>query len=213
MRLLKFSLIVFGAVLFLLSTTQAMAAVPLQVNVDQVLNSQSFSSSINLLLAISAISLIPFFLMSTTSFLRIIIVLGMIRSAIGTQQVPPAPVIVSLAMFMTLYIMSPVWQDVYTQAIEPYNKGRISQQVALEKGLVPIRKFMLRQTREKDLALYVEQARIKAPTRIEEVPTYVLIPAFLISELKTAFQISFVIFIPFVIIDLVVSNILLTFVL
>jgi hypothetical protein len=97
-RLLKFSLIVFGAVLFLLSTTQAMAAVPLQVNVDQVLNSQSFSSSINLLLAISAISLIPFFLMSTTSFLRIIIVLGMIRSAIGTQQVPPGTLLLSTGL-------------------------------------------------------------------------------------------------------------------
>jgi flagellar biosynthetic protein FliP len=210
-RLLKTALIALCSLLFLFNAAHVMAApVPLQVNVDQVLNSQSFSNSINLLLAISAISLIPFFLMSTTSFLRIIIVLGMIRSAIGTQQVPPAPVIVSLAMFMTLYIMSPVWNDVYTQAIEPYNQGRISQQAAFEKGLVPIRKFMLRQTREKDLALFVEQARIKAPTRIEEVPTYVLIPAFLISELKTAFQISFVIFIPFVIIDLVVSNILLS---
>jgi len=137
-------------------------------------------------------------------------VLGMIRMAVGTQQTPPNAVIIGLSVFMTIFIMTPVWQEINTKAIVPYNQKKISQAKAFELGAEPLRKFMFRQTREPDLRLFIQFSRIKPPTKFEEVPTYVLIPAFIISELKTAFQIGFLIFIPFIVIDLVVANILLS---
>ena len=167
-----------------------------------------FSSSISLLLAISSISLAPFFLISTTSFVRFAIVLGMIRNAIGTNQSPPNPVIISIALFMTFYVMTPTWVNVYENAIIPYQNNEITQRVAFQKGIEPFRTFMLRYTRQQDLALFIEFSKIPEVTNIQEVPIYVLIPAFMISELKTAFQIGFMLFIPFIVIDLVVSNIL-----
>ena len=169
-----------------------------------------FSSSISLLLAISSISLAPFFLISTTSFVRFAIVLGMIRNAIGTNQSPPNPVIISIALFMTFYVMTPTWVNVYENAIIPYQNNEITQRVAFQKGIEPFRTFMLRYTRQQDLALFIEFSKIPEVTNIQEVPIYVLIPAFMISELKTAFQIGFMLFIPFIVIDLVVSNILLS---
>jgi flagellar biosynthetic protein FliP len=132
------------------------------------------------------------------------------RTAIGTQQVPPNAVLISLALFMTVFIMTPVWQEVNSKALQPYNQGKISQAQAIEVGMKPLRKFMFKQTREKDLALFIQFSKIPAPKTINDVPTYVLIPAFMISELKTSFQIGFLLFIPFVIIDLVVANILLS---
>ncbi|MGB9613253.1 MAG: flagellar type III secretion system pore protein FliP, partial [Candidatus Margulisiibacteriota bacterium] len=161
-------------------------------------------------MALALISLIPFFLISVTSFLRIIIVFALLRTAVGTQQVPPNSVLVGLALFMTVFIMSPVWQEVNKSAIIPYQEGKISQIKAFEIGMKPLSQFMLRQTREKDLALFVQFAKIPPPKSAEEIPIYVLIPSFMISELKTAFQIGFLLFVPFIIIDLVVANILLS---
>jgi flagellar biosynthetic protein FliP len=172
--------------------------------------SPQFSSSIQLILTLALVSLVPFFLVSVTSFLRIIIVLALVRTAIGTQQVPPNTVMVGLAMFLTVFIMSPVWQEINTNALTPYNQGKLSQGKAWEIALKPVQKFMIRQTREKDLALFVQFARIQKPKTVDQVPIYVLIPAFMISELKTAFQIGFLLFIPFIMIDLIVSNILLS---
>ncbi|MEK9726748.1 MAG: flagellar type III secretion system pore protein FliP [Candidatus Margulisiibacteriota bacterium] len=169
-----------------------------------------FSSSISLLLAISSISVAPFFLISTTSFVRFAIVLGMIRNAIGTNQSPPNPVIISIALFMTFYVMTPTWVTVYEDAIIPYQNKQITQREAFAKGIEPFRTFMLRYTRQQDLALFIEFSKIPEVKNIKEVPIYVLIPAFMISELKTAFQIGFMLFIPFIVIDLVVSNILLS---
>tara|TARA_A100001015_G_scaffold313794_1_gene421860 strand:- start:1689 stop:2420 length:732 start_codon:yes stop_codon:yes gene_type:complete len=169
-----------------------------------------FSSSISLLLAISSISIAPFFLISTTSFVRFAIVLGMIRNAIGTNQSPPNPVIISIALFMTFYVMTPTWINVYENAIIPYQNNEITQSAAFSKGIEPFRTFMLKYTRQQDLALFIEFSKIPEVTNIKEVPIYVLIPAFMISELKTAFQIGFMLFIPFIVIDLVVSNILLS---
>lgn len=180
------------------------------VNLTEMLGPDKISSSIQLLVTLSIITLVPFFLISVTSFLRIIIVLGMVRTAIGTQQVPPNAVIIGLALFMTVFIMTPVWQEVNTKAIVPYNQGKISQMKAFEIGLEPVRMFMFRQTREKDLTLFIQFSKIPRPTKFEQVPTYVLIPAFMISELKTAFQIGFLLFVPFIVIDLVVANILLS---
>jgi len=185
-------------------------ATPLQVNLDSFTNPLQFSSSVGLLIAISSISLAPFFLLSTTSFLRFAIVLGMIRNAIGTAQSPPNPVIISLALFMTIYVMTPTWQTIYDESIKPYNDGLITQEVALKQGVKPFRQYMLKFTREKDLALFVQFSKLPVIKDPNDIPIYVIIPSFIISELKTAFQIGFLLFIPFVVIDLVVSNILLS---
>lgn len=174
------------------------------------MNSPQFSNSIQLIISLALISLIPFFLLSVTAFLRIIIVFALLRTAIGTQQVPPNSVLVGLALFMTVFVMSPVWQEVNRTAFVPYNAGKISQAKAFEAGMKPLSQFMLRQTREKDLALFVQFAKIPPPKTPDQVPAYVLIPAFMISELKTGFQIGFLLFIPFIVIDLVVANILLS---
>lgn len=190
----------------------AQRRVPAQfrIDIDSLTNPIQFSTSIQLLLTLTVISFIPFFLMTVTSFLRIVIVLGMVRTAVGTQQTPPSPVIISLALFMTIFIMSPVWKEIDRVAIRPLNQGKINQQQAFERGIEPLRQFMFKQTREKDLGLFIEFAQIKNIKSRKNIPTYVLIPAFSISELKTAFQIAFLLFLPFVVIDLVVSNILLS---
>ncbi|MBU1026428.1 MAG: flagellar type III secretion system pore protein FliP [Candidatus Margulisbacteria bacterium] len=203
--LLAILLIFQGAAL-----AQARSPLTANINLNQLMASPQFSNSIQLILSLSVISLVPFFLISVTSFLRIIIVFSLVRTAVGTQQVPPSSVIVGLALFMTVFIMSPVWEEVNNTAVTPYNKGRISQAKAFEIGLKPIRKFMLKQTREKDLALFVQFSGVKNPKTVEDIPTYVLIPSFMISELKTAFQIGFILFIPFIMIDLTVANILLS---
>ena len=198
--------------LFLQGAALAQARSPLTANIDvrDIMSTPQFSNSIQLILAISLISLVPFFLMSVTSFLRIIIVFALARTAVGTQQVPPNMIIVGLAFFMTVFIMSPVWQEINEDALTPYNQGKISQAKAFEIGVKPLQKFMLKNTREKDLALFVQFSRIKPPKKADDVPIYVLIPSFMISELKTAFQIGFLLFIPFIMIDLTVANILLS---
>jgi len=180
------------------------------LNVNQLLNSPQFSQSVQLILSLALISLVPFFLVSVTSFLRIIIVFGLVRTAVGTQQVPPNSVLVGLALFMTVFVMTPVWKEINDTAVVPYSRNKMTMVKAAEVGMKPLTRFMLRQTREKDLALFVQFARIKPPTRMEDVPIYIVIPSFMISELKTAFQIGFLLFIPFIIIDLVVANILLS---
>ena len=204
----------FAALITLLIATtiwaQARSPLSAQVDVQGLMRSPQFSNSIQLILSMAVISLVPFFLISVTSFLRIIIVFALVRTAVGTQQVPPSSVIIALAIFLTGFIMSPVWNEVNSTAVTPYNQGKISQVKAFEIGLKPLQKFMLKQTREKDLSLFIQFARIKPPKSAEEIPVYVLIPSFMISELKTAFQIGFILFIPFIIIDLTVANILLS---
>ncbi|MCX5749091.1 MAG: flagellar type III secretion system pore protein FliP [Candidatus Saganbacteria bacterium] len=188
----------------------APAISPGGINISTLLTPERFSNSVQLLITLSLITLAPFFLISVTSFLRMIIVLGLIRVAVGTQQVPPNSVIIGLSLFMTVFVMTPVWQEINTKALVPYNQKKISQVKAFEVGMEPLRKFMFRQTRENDLSLFIQFSRIPRPTSFSQVPTYVLIPAFMISELKTAFQIGFLIFVPFIVIDLVVANILLS---
>ncbi|GBR76588.1 flagellar biosynthetic protein FliP [Candidatus Termititenax persephonae] len=188
----------------------APAANPQLFDLNQLAGTVQFSQNITLMLTLAFVSLLPFFLMSTTSFLRIVIVLGFVRSAIGTQQTPPSSVIISIAFFLTMYVMTPVWQEIQTTALEPYNQGRITQQMAWENGLKPLKNFMIRQTREKDLVLFIEFSKIPPLTDINDVPIYVLMPAFILSEMSTAFKIAFVIFVPFVVVDMVVSNVLLS---
>lgn len=198
--------------LFLVLTPSSLIAqVPnFQLDVNSFIQPEGFSSSISLLLSLATISLIPFLMISTTAFLRIVIVLSMIRQALQTQQSPPNPVILSLAMFMTIFVMTPTIQQVYDTAVVPYQEGKLSQKMAMEMGFKPLREFMLRHAREKDIALFLNASKLNFTQTSEDIPSFVLIPAFIISELRTAFQIGFLLFIPFVVIDLIVSNILLS---
>lgn len=159
---------------------------------------------------LTILSVAPAIVMMMTSFTRIVIVLGLTRSAIGTQQVPPNQVLMGLALCLTFFTMQPTLKEVNDRALQPYLQKRLSPEKAMERAIVPVRGFMLRQTRENDLALFVELSRLPRPKTAKDVPTYVLIPAFIISELKTAFTMGFVIFLPFLVIDIVVSMILMS---
>jgi len=171
---------------------------------------QSYSLSLQTLLLLTALSFLPAVLLMMTSFTRIIIVLSLLRQALGTQTAPPNQVMVGLALFLTLFVMGPVLDKIYTEAYQPLSENKITMQQALDKGAAPLKTFMLKQTRESDLALYVKLsngAQLRTP---DDVPLRVLVPAFVTSELKTAFQISFAIFIPFLIIDMVVASVLMS---
>lgn len=180
------------------------------VDLSSLLSPEGFSPTINLLLSMSFLSLIPFFLISATAFLRVVIILSMTRQALATQQSPPNSVIIALAIFITMFIMMPTWNIVTESAVKPYREGKITQRRAYELALRPFRDFMLKYTSEKDLALFLEFSGVGYAQRHEDVPLYVLIPSYIISELKVAFQIGFILFIPFVVIDLIISNILLS---
>ncbi|MGZ4166253.1 MAG: flagellar type III secretion system pore protein FliP [Solirubrobacteraceae bacterium] len=156
------------------------------------------------------LSLIPAILFTVTGFTRILIVLGFIRSAIGTQSTPPNQVLVGIALFLTLFVMAPTIGAIKKDAWEPLQHHQISTATAIKRAEEPLREFMFRQTRTKDISLFVSMARMKTPQTRAQVPTYVLIPAFIMSELKTAFQIGFLIFLPFLIIDLIVSSTLMS---
>jgi flagellar biosynthetic protein FliP len=165
---------------------------------------------IQLVFILTVLALAPAILLMLTSFTRIVVVLSLLRHALGTQQVPPNQIIIGLAMFLTFFIMAPVWQQVNQQALKPYYEDQISGEEAMDRASAPIKAFMMKQTREKDLALFVKIAKEKRPAKPEDVTLTTLIPAFVISELKTAFQIGFMVFLPFFIIDMVVSSVLLS---
>jgi flagellar biosynthetic protein FliP len=167
--------------------------------------------SLQLIFMLTVLSLAPSILIMMTSFTRIVVVLSFLRTAIGTNgQMPPNQLIVGLALFLTFFVMAPVWERVNNDAIQPLIEDQISYGDALDKGMEPMREFMLRQVRQKDMALFVKMARIPQPATHHDIPNSVLIPSFIISELRTAFQIGFILFVPFLVIDLVISSILLS---
>ena len=168
------------------------------------------SNAVQLLVLVGAVTLVPALLFCVTGFTRILVVLGFIRTGLGTPTAPPNQVLVGIALFLTIFVMAPTFTKVKTDAIDPLSKGTITQAQALQRGQLPLREFMFRQTRTKDLALFVNLSKLKRPKTRADVPTYVLIPAFIISELKTSFQIGFLIFLPFLVIDLVVSSTLMS---
>ncbi len=168
------------------------------------------SNALEILLLMGGLSLIPAILFTVTGFTRILIVLGFIRSAMGTQTTPPNQVLVGVALFLTLFVMSPTISAIKKDAWDPATKGQIKLSTAISRGEEPLREFMFRQTRTQDVELFVSLAHIKSPQTRAQVPTYVLIPAFMMSELKTAFQIGFLVFLPFLIIDLIVSSTLMS---
>jgi flagellar biosynthetic protein FliP len=196
-------------VLAVLATTLPMVVMadPLQDLLAKA-SSQDLSPVLRSFLLLTLLSFIPLLLISLTSFTRIVVVLSLIRSALGLQQTPPNSVLVTLALFLTLFTMSPVLQAAKTGALDPYLRKEIAAPVALEKGFQPLKLFMIRQTRQQDLLAVAKMAGHPAPRSIDEVPVLELVPAFMLSELQTAFQIGFVIFLPFLLIDLVVAAIL-----
>ncbi len=193
-----------------MSPSVSMAAGP-SVNIDFGADGpKQMAVVIQILILLTVLSVAPALFIMVTSFTRIVIVLSFLRQALGTPTVPPNQVLLSLALFLTMFIMAPVGQAVYQNAVQPLMAEQISYEDAWKKGIEPIRGFMLRQVREKDLELFIKLSQMSKPDRVEDVPTQAIIPAFILSELRIAFQIGFLIYIPFLIIDMVVASILMS---
>lgn len=184
-----------------------------EFNISTNAGSTSLSASMKMILVLTVLSLAPFIVIMVTSFTRIIVVLHFLRSALGTQTTPPNQVLIGLALFLTLFIMTPVMNQINTDCVQPYEAGEITQEEALNAGLKPLRTFMFEQTNRKDIKLFLEIQSGQDDVVVEkeeDIPTTVLIPAFMISELRTAFVIGFLIYLPFIIIDMVVSSTLMS---
>jgi flagellar biosynthetic protein FliP len=191
----------------------AAAPVPLpslNIGVGTATKPAEVATTIQIFLLLTVLSLAPSLLIMTTSFTRIVVVLSFLRTALGTQQAPSNQIILALSLFLTFFIMTPVWQQVNQNAYQPFKAGTISQEQAFEKAVQPVRKFMLSQTREKDLALFVSLSKQARPKNADDIPTLTIVPAFMISELRTAFQIGFLIYIPFIVVDMVVASVLMS---
>jgi flagellar biosynthetic protein FliP len=182
----------------------------LQVGVGTTSDPGQVSTAIQILLLLTVLALAPSILVLMTSFTRLVIVFHFLRQAVGTQSMPPNQVLVGLSLFLTFFIMFPVFNRINEQAFQPYVAKQIGQQEAFNRALQPLREFMFKQTSEKDLALFISMAKVERPNSFADIPTHVLIPAFIISELKTAFQIGFLIYIPFLMLDMVVASVLLS---
>ncbi len=193
--------------------TAAYAADPIpgiSVDIGNSSGTGGASNTITLILIITILSIAPSIIIMMTSFTRIVIVLGFVRTALGTQQMPPNQVLIGIALFLTLFIMSPTLGEINKTSLQPYLKGELTQTAALEQAALPIKKFMIAQTREKDLMLFLNYAKADKPTGVADTPLTALIPAFAISELKSAFQMGFMIFIPFLVIDMIVASTLMS---
>lgn len=182
----------------------------IQFGVEDAGELDTLSTALQIMLLLTILTLAPSILILMTSFSRFVIVLSFLRQAMGTQQTPPTQVLIGLALFLTFFVMTPVFTEINDKALQPYLNEEITQGKALEIAQVPIKSFMLRQTREKDLALFINMAEGKKPETIDDINLQTVVPAFVISELKTAFQIGFLIYIPFLILDMVVASILLS---
>ena len=198
--------VVAGVIVFI--APNAWAQLPGIISQPMANGAQSWSLPVQTLVLLTSLTFIPAVLLMMTSFTRIIIVLSLLRNAMGTATAPPNQISVGLSLFLTFFIMSPVITKVYQDAYLPFSQDKISMEVAIDRGSAPVRQFMLRQTRETDLALFTRLADIPPLEGPEAIPMRVLVPAFVTSELKTAFQIGFTVFIPFLIIDLVVASVL-----
>lgn len=201
-----------AAVLFAACPTMAQTVA---ANSDEVmfrlsLEGQSFSKAVNILLLMTALSLVPAMIMMMTSFLRIVIVLSILKQALAIRQAPSAKVISTLALFLTIFIMRPVWTEIYDNAITPFSEKKIDEKTAVMRGSAPLKAFMLRQTRESSLLMFMELSKMKPVASPDELPMSVVVPAFMLSELKTAFQMGFLIYLPFLVVDVVVATTLMS---
>ncbi len=208
--------LLFGVVVLLIVLTAGVShAEPLplpslNIGVGTATKPGQMATTIQIFLLLTVLSLAPGLLIMTTSFTRIVVVLSFLRTAMGTQNAPSNQIILALSMFLTLFIMNPVWQQIDRDAYQPWKAQQISQELAIDRTVMPVRKFMLSQTREKDLALFVSLSKLPQPKNAQDIPTLTVIPAFMISELRTAFQIGFLIYIPFIVVDMVVASVLMS---
>jgi flagellar biosynthetic protein FliP len=180
----------------------------INISMGQGQNPTETVAALRILILFTVLSLAPAILIMMTSFTRIVVVLSFLRQALATQNMPPNQVIIGLSLFLTFFVMAPVWQDINANSVGPFMEEKIDQATAISRAEGPIREFMFKQTREKDLSLFVGLGRVAKPKTRRDIPTWVLIPAFMVSELKTAFQIGFMLYLPFLIIDMVVASVL-----
>ena len=192
------------------SESEAIPFPNITLGVEDADNPEKVSSALQILVLLTILTLAPAILIMTTSFARIIIVLSFLRQAMGTQQTPPTQILIGLALFLTMFVMGPVWSEINEGALKPYMEEELGQFEALKLAEIPIKRFMLNHTREKDLSLFINLSEDKSPESEEDISIQTIVPAFIISELKTAFQIGFLIYIPFLILDMVVASILLS---
>lgn len=206
----------FGAAFLLVllamgvSHAESLPLPSLNIGVGTATKPGQMATTIQIFLLLTILSLAPGLLIMTTSFTRIVVVLSFLRTAMGTQGAPSNQIILALSMFLTFFIMNPVWQQINRDAYQPWKAQQISQELAVDRTVMPVRKFMLSQTREKDLALFVSLSKLPRPRNAQDIPTLTIIPAFMISELRTAFQIGFLIYIPFIVVDMVVASVLMS---
>ena len=212
MNLVKKCMKIFSllALFFLvpLCADAAVAFPSINIGLTEANTPQEFTQGVQILIMITILTLAPSIFIMTTSFIRIVIVLALARQAVGTAQLPPHQVISGLALILTFFVMAPTIDKINQTAIQPYLKQEITQELALQKASVPIREFMIKHTQEKELGLFLKMAKVDKPKNWQDVPTYIILPAFILSELKTAFIIGFVVFLPFLVIDIIVASIL-----
>ena len=202
----------FGAVMFLAQTVEADDAVSnamnMTINMGNLDEPKQVAGIVKVLLVMTSFTFLPGLMMVMTSFTRIIIVLSFARKAISSQQMPPNQILIGLAILITFFVMAPVFNQINKEAIQPFMQEEIEQGEAFERGIGPLKTFMAKQTREKDIALFYNIAQIERPNSLDNVPAHILLPAFVVSELKTAFQMGFVVYLPFIVIDMVVASVL-----
>lgn len=204
---LLFAVLIMGAAIPAYATT----AVPtINLSLNPAGTNQQTAGTIQIIILLTILSIAPSILIMTTCFTRFIIVFSFVRKALSLQTVPPNQVLIGLAMFLTFFVMAPVFSDIKTDAYDPFVKGEIQQEEALKKGMEPLREFMLKQVRTKDLALFVDMSAVTDVKTYTDVPTTALIPAFILSEIRTGFEIGFLLFLPFIVIDMVVSSVLMS---
>ena len=208
---IKLLLLGLGSVFSCPSLCSAQPVFPsIQIGVGPAENPQQVASSIQILALITIISLAPSILMMTTAFIRIVVVLSFTRNAMALQQSPPNQVLIGLALFITFFVMAPTWSEVQTQALTPFLEGVITPEEAFDRATGPVKEFMYKQTRPKDLRLFLKHGRIDRPQSLEDIPLHTLIPAFIISELRTAFMMGFLLYVPFLVIDMIVASTLMS---
>lgn len=205
-KIILMALIIVMVVASVVSAEPTVSLFGKTVTLEDNSDPQNYVFSLQLLFVLTILTLAPSILIMMTGFTRILIVLSFIRSALGLQQTPPNHVIIGLAIFLTFFVMAPIATEINNEALQPFVKAEISQDEAIEKAMEPIRGFMFKQTRDKDMGLFLSMQDISSVQTLEEIPTHVIVPAFIISELKTAFQIGFIIYIPFLVIDMVVAS-------
>ena len=204
----KLGYLFLGIFMTVLPSSAAMSFPNINIGLQNANTPQDFTNGLQILIWLTILTLAPSILILTTCFVRLVVVLALTRQALGAGTLPPNQVITGLALILTFFIMAPTFNEINEKALQPYMKNQITQQVAIDRGIQPIRNFMFKQTHEKELALFVRMAKIEKPKTKEDVPTYVLLPSFIMSELKTAFTIGFVVYLPFLVIDIVVSSVL-----